>query len=167
MKLEKVTFKLNGTERSLSVGDLYGQLKPSETLIETLRERFGLTGAKLSCNDGACGCCTVLVDNVAVPSCTMLTVDADGKSIVTIEGLEQNGKLDPLQQAFVEHYAFQCGFCTPGIIMAAKGLLLKNPHPTREEVGEALAGNFCRCISQYHVYDAIESVAQMGGVRDE
>ncbi len=167
MKLEKVTFKLNGTERSLSVGDLYGQLKPSETLIETLRERFGLTGAKLSCNDGACGCCTVLVDNVAVPSCTMLTVDADGKSIVTIEGLEQNGKLDPLQQAFVEHYAFQCGFCTPGIIMAAKGLLIKNPHPTREEVGEALAGNFCRCISQYHVYDAIESVAQMGGVRDE
>ena len=97
----------------------------------------------------------------------MLTVDADGKSIVTIEGLEQNGKLDPLQQAFVEHYAFQCGFCTPGIIMAAKGLLIKNPHPTREEVGEALAGNFCRCISQYHVYDAIESVAQMGGVRDE
>lgn len=167
MQLTKVTFTLNGTERTLPVGDMFGQLKPNETLIETLRERFGLTGAKLSCNDGACGCCTVLVDDVAVPSCTMLTVDADGKKITTLEGLEHNGQLDPLQQAFIDHYAFQCGYCTPGIIMAAKGLLLKNPHPTREEIGDALAGNFCRCISQYHVFDAVESVAQEGGVQND
>lgn len=167
MQLTKVTFTLNGTERTLPVGDMFGQLKPNETLVETLRERFGLTGTKLSCNDGACGCCTVLVDDVAVPSCTMLTVDADGKRITTLEGLEHNGQLDPLQQAFIDHYAFQCGYCTPGIIMAAKGLLLKNPHPTREEIGDALAGNFCRCISQYHVFDAVESVAQEGGAQND
>ena len=168
MELTKVTFTLNGTQRSLSVGDLFGQLKPSETLVETLRERFGLTGAKLSCNDGACGCCTVLVDDIPVPSCTTLTVDMDGKSITTIEGLVgEHGELDPLQQAFIDHYAFQCGFCTPGIIMAAKGLLLKNPHPTREEIGEALAGNFCRCISQYHVFDAIIDVAAEGGSKND
>ena len=124
MELTKVTFTLNGIERTLSVGDAFGQLKPAETLLETLRERFGLTGAKLSCNDGACGCCTVLVDDVAVPSCTVLTVEVDGKKVTTIEGLtNEKGELDPLQQAFIDHYAFQCGYCTPGIIMAAKGPL--------------------------------------------
>lgn len=164
MQVSKVTFTLNGTEYTLSVGDAFGQLKPRETLVETLRERFGLTGAKLCCNDGACGCCTVLVDNIAVPSCTALTIEMEGKSITTVEGLmAEDGTLDPLQQAFIDHYAFQCGYCTPGIIMAAKALLLKNPHPNREEIGEALAGNFCRCISHYHVYDAIESIAQQGG----
>lgn len=167
MEVSKVTFTLNGIERSLSVGDAFGQLKPGETLLETLRERFGLTGAKLSCNDGACGCCTVLVDDIAVPACTVLTVEVDGKKVTTIEGLvNEKGELDPLQQAFIDHYAFQCGYCTPGIIMAAKGLLLKNPHPTREEIGEALAGNFCRCISQYHVFDAIEAIAQEGGAQN-
>ena len=166
MELNQVTFTLNGVERSLSVGNLFGQLKPNETLIQTLRERFGLTGAKLSCNDGACGCCTVLVDDIAVPSCSILTADVDGKRVTTIEGLlDENGGLDPLQQAFIDHYAFQCGYCTPGIIMAAKALLLKNPHPNREEIGEALAGNYCRCISQYHVFDAVEAAAQEGGAQ--
>ena len=166
MELNQVTFTLNGVERSLSVGELFGQLKPNETLIQTLRERFGLTGAKLSCNEGACGCCTVLVDGAAVPSCSILTADVDGKRVTTIEGLlDENGNLDPLQQAFIDHYAFQCGYCTPGIIMAAKALLLKNPHPTREEIGEALAGNYCRCISQYHVFDAVEAVAREGGAQ--
>lgn len=167
MNLKEITFTLNGVERTLSIGDAYGQLKPKETLIETLRERFGLTGAKLSCGEGACGCCTVLVDDVAVTSCTMLTVEADGKKITTIEGLgDEKGGLDPLQQAFIDYYAFQCGYCTPGIIMAAKALLIKNPHPTRTEIGEALSGNFCRCISQYHVFDAIEAVAK-GGVQND
>ncbi len=167
MELKQVSFVLNGTKRTLSIGDAFGQMKPNETLLETLRERFGLTGAKLSCNDGACGCCTVLVDKTAVPSCSVLTVEVDGKEVTTIEGLVVDGKLDPLQQAFIDHYAFQCGYCTPGIIMAAKGLLLKNPRPTREEIGEALAGNFCRCISQYHVFDAIESVVrQEGGAKE-
>lgn len=165
MQLDKVTMTINGADYAFSVGDLFGQLTPNETLVETLRERLGLTGSKLCCNDGACGCCTVLIDDIAVPSCTVLTVECDGKNIVTIEGLEKNGKLDPLQQAFIDNYSFQCGYCTPGIIMAAKALLIKNPHPNREEIGEALAGNYCRCISQYHVYDAIECIAnqQEGG----
>lgn len=166
MNVKEITFTLNGVERKLSVGDAWGQIKPNETLIETLRGRFGLTGAKLSCGEGACGCCTVLVDDVAVTSCTMLTVEADGKTITTIEGLGNEKGLDPIQQAFIDYYAFQCGYCTPGIIMAAKGLLIKNPHPTREEIGEALSGNFCRCISQYHVFDAIEAVAK-GGTKND
>ena len=163
MELTKVTFTLNGIERTLSVGDAFGQLKPAETLLETLRERFGLTGAKLSCNDGACGCCTVLVDDVAVPSCTVLTVEVDGKKVTTIEGLtNEKGELDPLQQAFIDHYAFQCGYCTPGIIMAAKSLLLENPHPTPEEIKEGMSGNYCRCISHYTVLRAINKVAGNG-----
>ena len=108
------------------------------------------------------------MDDIPVPAFTVLTVEADGKKITTVEGLvDEKGELDPLQQAFIDHYAFQCGYYTPGIIMAAKGLLLKNPHPTREEIGEALAGNFCRCISQYHVFDAIEAVAQEGGTKND
>ena len=163
MEVSKVTFTLNGIERTLSVGDAFGQLKPAETLLETLRERFGLTGAKLSCNDGACGCCTVLVDDVAVPSCTVLTVEVDGKKVTTIEGLtNEKGELDPLQQAFIDHYAFQCGYCTPGIIMAAKSLLLENPHPTPEEIKEGMSGNYCRCISHYTVLRAINKVAGNG-----
>lgn len=162
MQLDSIKINVNGTAYTFSVGDSYGQLTTNETLAETLRERLGLTGTKISCNDGACGCCTVLINNIAVPACTTLTVECDGKDVVTIEGLvKDDGTLDPLQQAFIDHYSFQCGYCTPGIIMAAKALLLKNPHPTREEIGEALSGNFCRCISQYHVYDAIEAIANL------
>jgi carbon-monoxide dehydrogenase small subunit len=147
----------------MSVGRLFGQLPPSELLLDTLRNRLGLTGTKIACKDGACGCCTVIVDGDAVPSCDILTVDCEGKKITTIEGLAApDGTLDPLQQAFVDYYAFQCGFCTPGIIMAARALLDKNPHPTHEEIGEALSGNFCRCISQYHVFEAVESLVQKG-----
>ena len=167
MKTTQVTLKINGTEHTLSVGNLFGQLSPSETLAVTLRERFALTGTKIACNDGACGCCTVLMNGEAVPSCEVLTVDCEGKEITTIEGLAKDGTLDPLQQAFVDYYAFQCGYCTPGIIMAAKGLLNKNSHPTREEIQDALSGNFCRCISHYHVLDAIESVVNAGGAKDE
>lgn len=131
-----------------------------ETLVQTLRDRLNLTGSKEACGQGACGCCTVLLDNEAVPSCQILTADCDGKQVVTIEGLadSETGKLDPIQQAFIDEAAFQCGYCTPGIIMAVKGLLIKNPHPTKEEIGEALSGNQCRCISQYHVFDAVEKV---------
>ena len=162
-KIEEVTIKVNGVEYSFSVGTLLGQLPPGETLLDTLRERLSLTGAKATCRQGACGCCTVIMDGEAVVSCQLLTVDCEGKDILTIESLAKpDGSLDDLQQAFIDYYAYQCGFCTPGIIMAAKALLNKNPHPTREEVGEALAGNYCRCISQYHVFDAIESIAQKG-----
>ncbi|MDR2197822.1 MAG: (2Fe-2S)-binding protein [Coriobacteriales bacterium] len=160
MKTTQVSFTVNGREYTMSVGSLFGQLLPNELLIDTLRERLGLTGSKIACKDGACGCCTVIIDGDAVPSCDVLTVDCEGRSILTIEGLAApDGTLDVVQQAFVDYNAFQCGFCTPGIIMTTRALLDKNPHPTRAEAQEALAGNFCRCISHYHVLDAIESIA--------
>jgi aerobic carbon-monoxide dehydrogenase small subunit len=164
MKTTEVTLFVNGTRYTLSVGKMFGQLLPNETLADTLRTRFGLMGTKIACNDGACGCCTVIIDGDAVPSCSILTVDVDGKQITTIEGLADpsTGKLDPVQQAFIDHYAFQCGFCTPGIIMTTRALLNKNPHPTREEIQDALSGNFCRCISHYHVLEAVESTARKG-----
>ncbi len=161
MDVKAVTLVINGREYQFSVGDMYGQIKPSETLAQTLRKRLGLTGTKESCDQGACGCCTVIMNGNAVASCMLLTVDCDGNNITTIEGLrnEETGELDPVQQAFVDHYAFQCGFCTPGIIMSAKALLNKNPHPTKDEITEALSGNYCRCISHYHVIEAIEDIA--------
>ena len=137
------------------------EIPDEETLSFTLRERLDLTGTKEACGQGACGCCTVLLNGKAVPSCQILTVDCEGADIVTIEGLAdpETGELDPIQQMFIDKYAFQCGFCTPGIIMATKALLMKNPTPTRKEIEEALAGNQCRCISQYHVFDAVEALS--------
>ena len=157
MKKQYVTLTVNGREYRFSIGDGFGQVPPSETLSQTLRKRLQLTGSKESCSEGACGCCTVLMDGKGVTSCMLLTVDCDGKDIVTIEGLEDPEKgLDPLQQAFIDEYAFQCGYCTPGIIMAAKALLLENPHPTGDEIKEAMSGNYCRCISHYQVEAVIE-----------
>ena len=160
MKKPYVTLTVNKREYRFSVGDGFGQVPPSETLSQTLRKRLQLTGSKESCSEGACGCCTVLMDNKGVTSCIILTVVCDVKDIVTIEGLEfpETG-LDPLQQAFIDEYAFQCGYCTPGIIMAAKALLLENPHPTGDEIKEAMSGNYCRCISHYTVLRAINRVA--------
>ena len=150
MKKQYVTLTVNGREYRFSIGDGFGQVPPSETLSQTLRKRLQLTGSKESCSEGACGCCTVLMDGKGVTSCMLLTVDCDGKDIVTIEGLEDPEKgLD----------AFQCGYCTPGIIMAAKALLLENPHPTGDEIKEAMSGNYCRCISHYTVLRAINRVA--------
>lgn len=164
METKSVSFNLNGRSYAFVVGTKYGQIQPNETLLWTLRERLGFTGAKSACEEGACGCCTVIIDGLAVTSCLQLTIACDGKNITTIEGLADSvtGELSALQQAFIDYYAFQCGYCTPGIIMAAKALLDKNPHPTREEVGEALSGNHCRCISQYHVFDAIMHIAEQG-----
>ncbi|MDR1580446.1 MAG: (2Fe-2S)-binding protein [Synergistaceae bacterium] len=161
MKTQEVALHINGIRYEISVGRKFGQIPPSETLAETLRGRFSLTGTKIACNEGACGCCTVIIDGSAVASCMVLTVDCDGKRITTIEGLTdpKTGALDPIQQAFIDYYAFQCGYCTPGIIMAGKALLDKNRHPTRAQIQDALSGNFCRCISHYHVIDAIEHIA--------
>ncbi|MDR2197825.1 MAG: (2Fe-2S)-binding protein [Coriobacteriales bacterium] len=158
MAIDSIRLSINRTDYELSIGRRFGQIPPNETLVETLRERFALTGAKRSCNEGACGCCTVIIDGEAVPACMTLTVDCDGSSITTIEGLQdpRTGELDPIQQAFIDEYAFQCGYCTPGIIMVVKALLDKNPAPDEDEVAEALAGNFCRCISQYHVFNAVD-----------
>ena len=157
-----VKLRVNGKEYEFSIGDKFSEIPANETLLTTLRDRLELTGAKQSCDEGACGCCTVIMDGDAVPTCMLLTCECDGKDILTIEGLSNpiTGALDPIQQAFIDFYAFQCGFCTPGIIMVAKALLNKNPNATRKEIEEALSGNYCRCISQYHVLEAVESVAK-------
>jgi len=157
----KICLTVNGQGYELETGNEQGRIDPAHTLSYTLRETLGLTGTKLSCDNGACGGCTVLMDGEAVLACMALTVECDGKLITTIEGLgdAKTGELDPLQQSFIDHTAFQCGFCTPGMIMSAKALLDENPAPTEEEVKEALSGNFCRCISHYQVVDAVMAVA--------
>ena len=156
---------VNEVPYKLEIGKHLNQVSPSQTLAETLRETLGLTGTKIGCDQGACGACTVLMDRIPVLSCKTLTVECDGRQITTIEGLRdrKTGVLDPLQQSFIEHTAFQCGYCTPGMIMTAKALLNENPQPTEEEVKEALSGNFCRCISHYHVVRAVMDVVEKGG----
>ena len=152
---------VNNKVYELDIGERPGQVNPSHTLAQTLRENLGLTGTKISCGQEACGACTVIMDHKSVLSCGILTVECDGKEITTIEGLRDSktGELDPLQQAFIDYTAFQCGYCTPGMIMTSKALLYQNPHPSEEEVKEALAGNFCRCVSHYQVLKAVMSVA--------
>ncbi len=164
MKTEKVRFTVNGRPYELHVGSSFGLIDPSHTLAYTLRETLGFTGTKIACDHGACGACTVLADGKPVLSCLMLTVECEGKEITTIEGLadRKTGELDPLQQAFINQTAFQCGFCTPGMIMASKALLNSNPSPAEEQVKEALAGHFCRCISHYHVLKAVQEAVQGG-----
>ena len=163
-KQKKVSLTVNGRPCNLEIGDRPGQVKPWDTLAHTIRETLGLTGTKVSCDQGACGACTVLMDDTPVLSCMTLTVECDGQAVMTIEGLSdpKTGKLDPLQQAFINHTAFQCGFCTPGILMSAKALLRGNPSPAEEEVKEALSGNFCRCISHYQVVKAIMAASGKG-----
>jgi aerobic carbon-monoxide dehydrogenase small subunit len=159
--VKSVCLIINGQTHELEVGSKPWQIDPSHTLVFTLRETLGLIGTKISCGQGACGICTVLVNSKAVPSCKILTVECDGKTITTIEGLRdpKTGALDPLQQAFIDNFAFQCGFCTPGMILTSKALLKENPHPTEEQIKEALSGNFCRCVSHYQVVKAVMSVA--------
>ncbi len=161
-----INLTVNGQPYQLKIGNQSGEIGPSDTLAHTLRETLGLTGTKIGCDRGACGACTVLMDGKAILSCMVLTVETDGGCITTVEGLRDShtGKLDPLQQAFIDHTAFQCGFCTPGILMSAKALLTENPSPSEQEVKESLSGNYCRCISHYHVLDA---VAEVIGQRSE
>jgi len=125
------------------------------TLLEALRENFGLTGTKRACNEGECGVCTVLLDDKPVASCLVLAVEAQGKRIETVEGVADQDVLHPLQQSFLDHGAFQCGFCTPGMLMTAKGLLAENPHPTEKEVRHSIAGNLCRCTGYNKYVEAI------------
>jgi len=160
----RISLTVNGQPYEMEVGTSPHQIDPADTLAHTLRETLGLTGTKVSCDHGACGSCTVLMDGKAVLSCMTLTVECDGRQITTVEGLgdPETGDLDPLQQAFVDHTAFQCGFCTPGMIMSAKALLSENPRPTEEEVKEGLSGNFCRCISNYHVIKAVLAASGKG-----
>jgi carbon-monoxide dehydrogenase small subunit len=145
-------------------GELYEvAVHPHWTLLEVLREELDLTGAKKCCDAGDCGGCTVILDGKPVVSCLTLAVEADGRDILTIEGLAQNGQLHPIQNAFVEHGAIQCGFCTPGVIMSAKALLDENPNPTEEEVRRAIAGNLCRCTGYVKIVEAILAASQGGG----
>ena len=137
------------------------EAKPYYTLAECLRDELGLTGVKVSCNDGECGSCTVLLDGEQVCSCMVLAVEVEGKSITTIEGLSSGGRLHPIQEAFIEHHGMQCGFCTPGMILSAKALLDQNPDPTEPEVKEALAGNLCRCGSYPKITKSILAAAKM------
>ncbi len=157
---KELNLKINGHVYEFTVGDRLGQIPESETLLETLRERIGLTGTKSSCEEGTCGCCAVIIDGAAIASCITLSVECEGKEIQTIEGLADpvTGQLDPIQEAFNNHNAFQCGFCTPGIIMTTKAILDKNPNPTEEDIKEGLSGNFCRCISHYQVIEAVKSI---------
>jgi len=147
-----VTFIVNDKEVTLKVD-------PKERLVDTLREKLKLTGTKEGCSIGECGACTVILNGEAVSSCLILTGQIGGSEILTIEGLEVDGKLEPLQQAFIDHHAVQCGFCTPGMLMSAKALLIQNPHPSREEIKTALEGNLCRCTGYEQIIEAIESVA--------
>ncbi len=149
MSKETLTFHINGKA-------LTAELDPSIRLIDALREVFGLTGTKEGCGEGECGACTVILNGNAVNSCLMLAGQAVEKEIITIEGLSPDGELDRLQQAFVDAGAIQCGFCTPGMILSAKALLDKNPHPTVQEIKVAISGNLCRCTGYRKIVKAVQ-----------
>ena len=155
MELAKKLIKVavNGEPRELWI-------KQNITLLDLLRDYLGLTGAKLACISNSCGACTVIVDDMAVKSCSVLAMQVDGKEVFTVEGLAKGNKLHPLQQAFIEHVAFQCGFCTPGKLMSAKALLDENPNPTEEELRRDMEGNLCRCTGYKKYIEAIMDVAQ-------
>ena len=162
---DTIRLTINDVVQEFEIGDHAYQVTPYETLAQTLRETLGLMGTKTGCNQGACGSCTVLMDGIPVLSCMLLTIECDGKQITTIEGLQdpETGQLDEIQQAFIDHTAFQCGFCTPGIIMAARALLNRNPSASEAEIKQALSGHYCRCISHYHVVEALQTVAGKSG----
>ncbi len=149
---KKIKLTVNGAERRIEVEDRW-------TLAEVLRDHLQLTGTKIGCDRGECGACTVLLDGKPVYSCSQLAVWMDGRSVQTVEGLAHGEKLDPLQQAFIEHDAPQCGFCTSGQLMSAKALLNRNPHPTREDVRAAMTGNICRCSNYNHYVEAVMAAA--------
>lgn len=140
------------------------EVEPRLLLVHFLREELGLTGTNVGCETSLCGACTVLVDGAAVKSCTQLAVQADGASITTIEGLAENGKHHPLQEGFWEEHGLQCGYCTPGMIMAAADLLRKNAKPSDQEIREALKGNVCRCTGYHNIVKAVRHAAEAGGM---
>ena len=148
-----VKFSVNGEEYEVAI-------EPRRTLLEVLRENLCLTGTKQGCNEGECGACTVLIDGEPVNSCLVLAVEAQDKDILTIEGLAEGQQLHPIQEAFIEHGAFQCGFCTSGMILSAKALLDRNPQPTEEEIRRGISGNLCRCTGYVKIIEAIKAVAQ-------
>ena len=153
---EAIKLNVNGDDHELLIS-------PNSTLLEILREKLGLTGTKQGCDSGACGACTVLVDGESHLSCIMLAVDAIGKEIITIEGIQENGGLDPLQKAFVNKGGLQCGFCTPGMILTARSILNEEPHPSEETIKRKMAGNLCRCTGYKKIVEAVMTVSEQTG----
>jgi aerobic carbon-monoxide dehydrogenase small subunit len=151
--LRRISVTVNGVGRDAMV-------EPRQLLVYFLREQLALTGTKVGCDTSSCGACTVLVDGSAVKSCTMLAVQADGREVTTIEGLSSDGELHPMARAFHENHALQCGFCTPGMIMAAVGLLERNPDMSEEDIRLGLEGNLCRCTGYHNIVKAIASAAR-------
>ncbi|MCH7835658.1 MAG: (2Fe-2S)-binding protein [Chloroflexi bacterium] len=156
MTRHTISLKINGQPYEVAV-------EPHWTLLETVREQFALTGSKEGCGTGDCGACSMIVDGRLITACLMLAPEADGSEITTIEGLARNGDLHPVQQSFIEAGGVQCGFCTPGMIMAAKALLDSNPRPTLEDVRLGLAGNLCRCTGYSKIYEAVLAAAERIG----
>ena len=153
---EAIKLKVNGDDHELLISS-------NSTLLEVLREKLGLTGTKQGCDLGACGACTVLIDGESRLSCIMLAVDAVGKEIITIEGLQEDGRLDPLQTAFVDKGGLQCGFCTPGMILTAKSILNEEPHPAEETIKKKMAGNLCRCTGYKKIVEAVMTASEQTG----
>ena len=149
-----ITIEVNGDSRKIEVEN-------RRTLLEVIRDDLKLTGTKKMCDMGECGSCTVLLDGVPVNSCLVLAVDADGKKVQTIEGVAHGDDLDPIQEEFIQRGAIQCGFCTPGMILATKAFLAKNPNPTEQEVRTALSGNLCRCTGYVRIVDAVREAARL------
>jgi carbon-monoxide dehydrogenase small subunit len=149
---QRISFRVNGKSYSLEIA-------PNEILLNVLRDRLHLTGTKYGCGLGECGACTVLVEGRAILSCQTLAISMEGAEITTIEGLSKNGVLHPLQESFIEEGAIQCGFCTPGMILAAKALLDRNPDPSMDDVKNALRGNFCRCTGYVNIFRAVQAAA--------
>ena len=151
----EITVTVNGAEHSLEV-------EPRLLLVHLLREKLGLTGTHVGCDTTSCGACTVLVDGVPIKSCTHFAVQVDGREVKTVEGLAQDGQLHPIQEGFHEEHGLQCGFCTPGMIMTAVGLLNDNAKPSEREIREGIAGNFCRCTGYQHIVNAIQHAVSKG-----
>jgi carbon-monoxide dehydrogenase small subunit len=150
--LRRVAIIVNGTRREAEV-------EPRQLLVYFLREQLGLTGTNVGCDTSSCGSCTVMLDSESVKSCTVLAVQADGHEVTTIEGLATDGEMHPVQRAFHEHHALQCGYCTPGMVLAAVSFLAENPHPSEEEIRHALEGNLCRCTGYHNIVKAIQAAA--------
>lgn len=150
MEKTNITLIVNGKEHKLKV-------EPDERLLDTLRDRLHLSGVKEGCSIGECGACTVILDKKAINSCMVYTFQINGSEVLTVEGLETNGKLDPIQEAFIDYQAVQCGFCTPGMLMSARALLNENPNPDRDEIKTAIEGNLCRCTGYQQIIEAIIS----------
>jgi len=153
--MDKIRLHLTVNETMVEV-----ETTPNRRLLDILRDDLDLTGTKEGCGIGECGACTVLMDGKAVNACLVIAPQAEGKEILTVEGLARDGKLHPLQQAFLENFAFQCGFCTPGMLLAAKALLDRNSNPSRDEIREGLAGVLCRCTGYVQIFEAVEAAAK-------